>query len=122
MKYYTQKMVNAIQFTDDSFDPDKLQELHEFFAGNDGIKIIGVSGEFSDKSSPYIIKIPRPMGEVVAEVGDYVIKDDNEFSVVKPHIFELVYKPVPSYPGVRGSSFDLLLKKEDFNQYLGEKL
>jgi len=63
-------MVETIQFFD---DVDTLEKISEFV--NDEIRI-----DYKDPKKP-ILKIKTKKGTIVATIGDYIVKKNNEFHV-----------------------------------------
>lgn len=63
-------MVETMQFFDDA---DTLEKISEFV--NDEIRI-----DYQDPKNP-ILKIKTKKGTITANIGDYIIKENNEFQV-----------------------------------------
>lgn len=63
-------MVEVIQFFD---DVDTLEKISEFV--NDEIRI-----DYKDPKNP-ILKIKTKKGTITANIGDYILKQNNEFHV-----------------------------------------
>ena len=63
-------MVEVIQFYD---DVDTLEKICEFV--NDEIRI-----DYKDPKNP-ILKLKNKKGTIVANIGDYIVKQNNEFYI-----------------------------------------
>ena len=63
-------MVETMQFYDDA---ETLEKLSEFV--NDEIRI-----DYQDPKNP-ILKIKTKQGTIMATIGDYIIKENNEFHI-----------------------------------------
>lgn len=63
-------MVEVIQFYDDA---ETLEKLSEFV--NDEIRV-----DYKDPKKP-ILKIKTKKGTITANIGDYIVKQNNEFYI-----------------------------------------
>lgn len=89
MKYREKPVeIEAVQFDD---DPDTLIKI------NDGLGLDPVNVSYEDPDNP-VLKIPTRAGIVFARIGDYIVKDGDEFYPLKPDIFEETYEPSIGLP------------------------
>lgn len=80
-------VIEAVQFWESNEVIDALSDL-----GLDPIRI-----SYETPSNP-VLKIDTMEGEMIAQLGDWIIKGVNgEFYPCKPDIFEKTYEPVGSF-------------------------
>lgn len=84
MKYREKPVeIEAVQFAD---DPDTLIKI------NDGLGLDPVNVSYEDPDNP-VLKIPTRAGIVFAHIGDYIVKDGDDFWPFRPDIFAEKYEP-----------------------------
>ena len=89
MKYREKPVeIEAVQFAD---DPDTLIKI------NDVLGLDPANVSYEDPDNP-VLKIPTRAGVVFAHIGDYIVKDGDDFWPFRPDVFAEKYEPSIGLP------------------------